>query len=129
MCYEERAGAPACSDRLAYADRILPGLSAAVEEGVASARPSLPQTTIIRAFLDKSDAAAVMNLPPSPPIVGWHNQGVRMPLFCAHGVRQTVVPKNLHHLEATPDTIHWGYFDPARAPALKIKSGDLIQAE
>jgi len=52
-----------------------------------------------------------------------------MPLFCAHGVRQTVVPKNLHHLEATPDTIHWGYFDPARAPALRIKSGDLIQAE
>ncbi len=34
-----------------------------------------------------------------------------MPLFCAHGVRETIIPKNLHHLEATPQTIHWGYFD------------------
>ena len=52
-----------------------------------------------------------------------------MPLFCTHGVRETIIPKNLHHLEATPQTIHWGYFDPARAPALKVQSGDLIQAE
>ncbi|MFT4198401.1 MAG: acetamidase/formamidase family protein [Pseudoxanthomonas sp.] len=35
----------------------------------------------------------------------------------------------LHRLEATPDTVHWGYFDPSLAPVLKVKSGDLIQAE
>jgi acetamidase/formamidase len=35
----------------------------------------------------------------------------------------------LHHLKATPATVHWGYFDAALAPVLKVKSGDLIQAE
>jgi acetamidase/formamidase len=47
----------------------------------------------------------------------------------AKTVRPTIVPGALHHLEALPETIHWGYFDPARAPALMIKSGDLVQAE
>ncbi|CAN5455812.1 hypothetical protein BH09PSE6_BH09PSE6_28820 [soil metagenome] len=35
----------------------------------------------------------------------------------------------LHFLPATPKTIHWGYFDPAIAPALIVKSGDIIQTE
>jgi acetamidase/formamidase len=53
-----------------------------------------------------------------------------MVLSCAPGtVRPTVVPGALHTLEAVPGTVHWGYFDPALAPALTIKSGDLIQAE
>ena len=52
-----------------------------------------------------------------------------MSLLCRHGVRETVIPKALHYLEATPQTIHWGYFDPARGPALRVRSGDLIQAE
>jgi acetamidase/formamidase len=43
--------------------------------------------------------------------------------------RQTVEPKTLHRLEALPETVHWGFFDPARAPVLKVRSGDLIQAE
>ena len=43
--------------------------------------------------------------------------------------RTQLVPSALHKLRATPETIHWGYFDAARAPALKIKSGDLVQAE
>lgn len=38
-------------------------------------------------------------------------------------------PSALHQLKATPQTVHWGYFDPALAPVLKVKSGDLIQAE
>lgn len=36
---------------------------------------------------------------------------------------------NLHHLPATPKTVHWGYFDAALAPALTVKSGDLISIE
>lgn len=44
-------------------------------------------------------------------------------------VRPTIVPGALHHLEALPETIHWGYFDPAQPPALRIRSGDLVQAE
>jgi acetamidase/formamidase len=52
-----------------------------------------------------------------------------MAFFCKHGVRETINPRALHRLDATPETVHWGYFDPARAPALKVKSGDLIQAE
>lgn len=35
----------------------------------------------------------------------------------------------LHNLRATPKTVHWGYFDASLAPVLKVKSGDLIQAE
>ena len=36
---------------------------------------------------------------------------------------------NLHKLDANPQTVHWGYFDPAQAPSLKISSGDLVQAQ
>lgn len=35
----------------------------------------------------------------------------------------------LHELPATPKTVHWGYFDAALAPALKVASGDIIRAE
>jgi acetamidase/formamidase len=35
----------------------------------------------------------------------------------------------LHRLPATPATVHWGYFDAAMAPALRVRNGDLIQAE
>jgi acetamidase/formamidase len=38
-------------------------------------------------------------------------------------------PGALRHLRATPATVHWGYFDAALAPALTVKSGDLIHAE
>jgi acetamidase/formamidase len=46
-----------------------------------------------------------------------------------HADRHAVAPSQLHVLPARPSTIHWGYFDPAIAPALKVRSGDLIQAE
>lgn len=53
-----------------------------------------------------------------------------MALICGGGtVREHTQPGNLHVLAATPQTVHWGYFDPALAPALRVKSGDLIQAE
>ena len=35
----------------------------------------------------------------------------------------------LHDLPARPETVHWGYFDAAQAPALTIKSGDFVRAE
>ena len=43
--------------------------------------------------------------------------------------RQPAAPGALHHLRATSTTVHWGYFDAALAPALRVRSGDLIQAE
>jgi acetamidase/formamidase len=53
-----------------------------------------------------------------------------MAFICEPGrTRPDVVPGALHQLKATPKTIHWGYFDAAIAPALRVKSGDLIQAE
>jgi acetamidase/formamidase len=53
-----------------------------------------------------------------------------MAFICETGApRATGKPGALHLLEATPETIHWGYFDPARAPSLKVRSGDLVQAE
>lgn len=35
----------------------------------------------------------------------------------------------LHVLPATPKTVHWGYFSADLAPALHVRSGDLVQAE
>jgi len=35
----------------------------------------------------------------------------------------------LHHLPATPETVHWGYFDPSLEPALTVESGDLVSIE
>jgi acetamidase/formamidase len=43
--------------------------------------------------------------------------------------RAGIAASALHKIRATPETIHWGYFDAAKAPVLKVKSGDLIQAE
>ena len=32
----------------------------------------------------------------------------------------------LHHLPATPETLHWGYFDGTLTPRLTVRSGDLV---
>jgi acetamidase/formamidase len=34
-----------------------------------------------------------------------------------------------HDLPARPDTVHWGYFDPALEPVLTIASGDIVRVE
>ena len=53
-----------------------------------------------------------------------------MALICKEGaLREDTIPTNLHQLPATPKTVHWGYFDPALAPVLRVRSGDLVQAE
>ncbi len=53
-----------------------------------------------------------------------------MPFICEPGqTRPDVLPTALHTLNATPATVHWGYFDPSMRPALRIKSGDLVSAE
>ncbi len=35
----------------------------------------------------------------------------------------------LHRLPATPATVHWGFFDRARPPAVTVSSGDLVEVE
>ncbi|WP_445165660.1 acetamidase/formamidase family protein [Mycolicibacterium sp. Dal123E01] len=35
----------------------------------------------------------------------------------------------VHHLPATAQTVHWGYFDPRQTPALTVDSGDLVSIE
>lgn len=35
----------------------------------------------------------------------------------------------LHDLRATPDTCFWGFFDAARPPVLRVRSGDLVRIE
>ncbi|HWA60763.1 MAG TPA: formamidase, partial [Caulobacteraceae bacterium] len=53
-----------------------------------------------------------------------------MAFICEPGeARRDVTPGALHALPATPRTVHWGYFDAALAPVLRVKSGDLVQAE
>nr|WP_295113688.1 acetamidase/formamidase family protein [uncultured Caulobacter sp.] len=53
-----------------------------------------------------------------------------MPFICDPGqTREDIVPGALHCLKATPQTVHWGYFDPSTKPSLRIRSGDLVQAE
>jgi acetamidase/formamidase len=34
-----------------------------------------------------------------------------------------------HHLKATPDNVHWGYWDGSLAPVLRIASGDRVTIE
>ena len=53
-----------------------------------------------------------------------------MGLILPHGaIRDAIQPAALHQLRATPETVHWGYFSPEIAPALTVRSGDLIQAQ
>ena len=53
-----------------------------------------------------------------------------MAFFCDDGRgRRDDPPGGLHRLPAGPATVHWGYFDAALAPVLRVKSGDLIHAE
>src|SRR3984957_2881121 len=53
-----------------------------------------------------------------------------MPFICDDGgERPDTAPGALHRLKATRKTVHWGYFDASVAPVLRVKSGDLIQAE
>jgi acetamidase/formamidase len=35
----------------------------------------------------------------------------------------------LHTLAASKDNVHWGYFDASLAPALRVKSGDIVQVQ
>jgi acetamidase/formamidase len=35
----------------------------------------------------------------------------------------------VHLLSATPETVHWGFFDPRLPPALTVTSGDLVAIE
>jgi len=35
----------------------------------------------------------------------------------------------VHTLTATPETVHWGYFDNALEPVLEVRSGELVQIE
>lgn len=37
--------------------------------------------------------------------------------------------QRMHHLPARASSVHWGYFDAAQAPTLRVRSGDLIRAE
>jgi len=43
--------------------------------------------------------------------------------------REELFPGALHTLRAEPRTVHWGYFDAGLAPVLRVRSGDLVQAE
>jgi acetamidase/formamidase len=35
----------------------------------------------------------------------------------------------VYDLAATPETVHWGYFDRGRSPQLTVRSGDLVRVE
>jgi acetamidase/formamidase len=52
-----------------------------------------------------------------------------MPFHDDIRARTDLAPAALHTLRATPETVHWGFFDASLAPVLKVKSGDLVQAE
>ena len=34
-----------------------------------------------------------------------------------------------HELALTPEHVHWGYYDPAVKPVLRIASGDTVRVE
>jgi acetamidase/formamidase len=47
----------------------------------------------------------------------------------AHMAERDRLRPALHNLHATPQTVHWGYFDAALAPALRVANGDIVRAE
>jgi acetamidase/formamidase len=47
----------------------------------------------------------------------------------AHMAERDRLRPALHDLHATPQTVHWGYFDAALAPALRVANGDIVRAE
>ena len=46
-----------------------------------------------------------------------------------HEAERNRIRPALHHLPATPATVHWGYFDAALAPVLTVGNGDIVRAE
>ena len=46
-----------------------------------------------------------------------------------HEAERNRIRPTLHHLPATPRTVHWGYFDAALAPVVTVASGDIVRAE
>jgi len=46
-----------------------------------------------------------------------------------HRAERELLCPVLHDLRATPKTVHWGYFDAALAPAIRVANGDIIRAE
>ena len=36
------------------------------------------------------------------------------------------MPSARHHLPASPETIHWGFFDAQLPPVLTVRSGDSV---
>lgn len=52
-----------------------------------------------------------------------------MTLIQSAGDSRDTTPGSLHWLPATPQSVHWGYFDAGLAPVLTVRSGDLIRAE
>lgn len=46
-----------------------------------------------------------------------------------HAAERARARPTLHTLKATPANVHWGYFDADLAPALRVRSGDIIAAE
>ena len=47
----------------------------------------------------------------------------------AHQAERDRLRPALHDLRATPQTVHWGYFDASLSPALRVANGDIVRAE
>jgi acetamidase/formamidase len=50
-------------------------------------------------------------------------------LFSAAAVRIWSQTSRTHDLKLVPENVHWGYYDPAVKPVLRVASGDTIRVE
>ena len=50
-------------------------------------------------------------------------------MHAEQGSERASVRPALHELRATRANVHWGYFDASLAPAITVRSGDLVRAE
>src|ERR1043165_4552788 len=41
--------------------------------------------------------------------------------------RPHALPAEQHKLLSTPKTVHWGYYDAAQAPVLRVRPGDSVE--
>ena len=66
-------------------------------------------------------------------VAGWHDCGGGYPVHQTDGPQSAGghrgVTPTVHLFPATPQTVHWGFFDPRLPPALTVTSGDLVAIE
>jgi acetamidase/formamidase len=73
--------------------------------------------------------SAVSDWRPSSGTIGAADGEIRLIFSTSSDASPHRIAMTQHHLKATPDNVHWGYWDGSLAPVLRIASGDRVTIE